>query len=246
MENWGLETFRETALLIDPDNMSVAAKERVADVVDHELAHHWFGNLVTMQWWTHLWLNEGFANFVENKAVDKQFPEWERMLRFIAEDVRGALHAMDKKNSHAIEIDVRNPAEIREIFDTTTYSGGGSVNLMNEQYLTKEGFRKGLRTYLKKYAYGNATTKQLWDMLEKATGKPVRSVMGTFTRQAGYPLIIVKEKPRYIDSRNDEKRVFELEQKRFLFDGSQDRKNPLWTIPIGFVTPYAKSRETII
>lgn len=231
MENWGLETFRETALLIDPANSSVAARERVADVVDHELAHHWFGNLVTMQWWTHLWLNEGFANFVENKAVDKQFPEWERMLRFIAEDIRGALHAMDKKNSHAIEVDVRNPEEIREIFDTTTYSGGGSVNFMNEQYLGEEGFRKGLRPYLKKYAYGNATTKRLWEMLEKATGKPVRSVMGTYTLQAGYPLVIVQEKGL---SRKG-LRSFELEQQRFLFDGSKDRKNPIWTIPIGVI-----------
>ena len=231
MENWGLETFRETALLIDPANVSVAARERVADVVDHELAHHWFGNLVTMQWWTHLWLNEGFANFVENKAVDKQFPEWERMLRFIAEDVRGALHAMDKKNSHAIEVDVKNPAEIREIFDTTTYSGGGSVNFMNEQYLTEEGFLKGLRLYLKKYAYGNATTKQLWEILEKVTGKPVRSVMGTYTRQAGYPLVIVQEK----ELSRKGLRSFELKQQRFLFDGSSDRKNPTWAIPIGVI-----------
>lgn len=231
MENWGLETFRETALLVDPANSSVAARERVADVVDHELAHHWFGNLVTMQWWTHLWLNEGFANFVENKAVNKQFPEWERMLRFIAEDVRGALHAMDKKNSHAIEVDVKNPEEIREIFDTTTYSGGGSVNFMNEQYLSEEGFLKGLRPYLKKYSYGNATTKQLWEMLEKATGKPVRSVMGTYTRQAGYPLVIVQEK----ELSRKELRSFELKQQRFLFDGSSDRKNPTWAIPIGVI-----------
>src|SRR5207247_276799 len=119
------------ALLIDPENVSVAAKERVADVVTHELAHNvGFGNIVTMFWWNGLWQNEGYANYVENKVVDKLFPEWERTLRFIAEDVRGALHAMDKKNSHAIEFDVTTPAEIREIFDATTYSGGGAVNLM--------------------------------------------------------------------------------------------------------------------
>lgn len=230
MENMGLETFRETALLVDPENMSIAALERIADVVTHELAHNvGFGNIVTMLWWTHLWLNEGFANFVECKVVDRKFPQWERMLRFVAEDVRGALHAMDKKNSHAIEIDVRNPAEIREIFDTTTYSGGGSVNLMNEQYLTEKGFRKGLRAYMKKYAYGNATTQNLWEMLEKATGKPVRSVMGTFTRQAGYPMVIVNEK----SSTTKGVRLLELEQKRFLFDGSRDPKNSVWTIPIG-------------
>src|SRR3989344_4296001 len=229
MENWGIETFRETALLVDPKNDSVAARERIADVVDHELAHHWFGNLVTMYWWNHIWLNEGFADFVENKMVDLQFPAWERTLRFISESVLAALHAMDKKNSHPIECEVQNPEEIRENFDTTTYSGGGSVNLMNEQYLTEEGFRKGLREYLQTYAYGNATTQNLWDMIERATGKPIRSVMGTFTRNTGYPLVTVEEQ----ENKEATTRRFKLSQERFLFDGSKDKKNQTWTIPIG-------------
>ena len=230
MENWGLEIFRETALLVDEKNSSASARERVADVVDHELAHHWFGNLVTMKWWTHLWLNEGFANFVEMLGVAAQFPAWKRRVRFVAEDLVGALHDMDKPSSHPIEVDVNDPAEIREIFDTTTYSGGGSVNRMIEHYLGNE-FPKGITKYLDCFKYGNAATEDLWKILGKSSGKPVSDIMGPYTRQAGYPVIFTEE-----GSRNG-KSILKLEQMRFLMDGSIDETYPLWNVPIGVMTP---------
>lgn len=232
MENWGLETFRESALLINPAEMSAAAMERVADVVAHELAHHWFGNRTTMQWWTHLWLNEGFATFAEMLAVAKQFPKWKRQVRFVAEDVLGALHDMDKKNSHAIEQDVKNPAEIRELFDTTTYSGGSVVCGMIEQYLSPEGFAKGVNQYLERYAYANAETNDLWRELGEANGKPVEKIMSSYTRQPGYPVLLASEKDLILDG----DRVITLEQKRFVFDGSDDSAELKWNIPLGYIS----------
>lgn len=240
MENCGLLTFRETALLIDPKNSSAAAKERVADVVAHEIGHMWFGDLVTMRWWDHIWLNEGFATFAEMRAVAHQFPEWKRDLRFVAEDVVAALHDMDKKNSHPIEPEIEDPEKVREIFDTTTYSGGSSVCLMIEQYLGEKGFRKGIHNNIKKHKYGNITTDDLWEELGKATHKPVAAIMGSYTRQAGYPVILVNKLVHGVGKKA--KVVLRLEQKRFLFDGSKARDNMLWKVPIGFATPRTKDK----
>ncbi len=224
MENWGLVTYRETALLVDEKNSSASAKQRVAEVIDHELAHQWFGNLVTMRWWTDLWLNEGFASYMGPKAVHDQFPEWKIWDQFVVADYLRGLHDDALKNTHPIEIPVQNPAEIREIFDAITYSKGSSVNRMLEHYLGETAFRNGLRAYLKQFAYGNATTRELWSALEKASGKPVRSMMASYTDQPGYPLLTVRAKK--------DARTFEIEQKRFVFDGSADPKNPLWKVPV--------------
>lgn len=238
MENWGLETFRETTLLINPAEISAAAMEGVADVVAHELAHHWFGNRTTMRWWTHLWLNEGFANFAEMLAVSDRFPKWKRRVRFVAEDVLGAMHDMDKKNSHALEQDVKNPAEIRELFDTTTYSGGAAVCNMIEQYLSPEGFANGVNKYLERYAYANAETNDLWRELSEATGKPVEAIMSSYTRQPGYPVLTASERELVLDG----DRIITLEQqKRFLFDGSHDSAELKWNIPLGYITEHDKS-----
>ncbi len=225
MENWGLVTYRETALLVDPKNSSAAARQRVAEVIDHELAHQWFGNLVTMEWWTDLWLNEGFASYMGPKAVDHQFPEWDVWTQFLADDYFVALRDDSLKNSHPIEIPVKNPHEIREIFDHITYSKGSSVNRMLEHYLSEQTFRKGLRTYLKKYAYGNAKTIDLWAELEKASGKPVKAVMASYTKQEGYPALAAKlEGPK--------QDMLTLRQERFLFDGSKDLQKRLWKVPV--------------
>ncbi len=232
MENWGLETFRETALLINPEEVSASAMERVADVVAHELAHHWFGNRTTMKWFTHLWLNEGFATFAEMLAVSDKFPQWKRRVRFVAEDVLGAMHDMDKQNSHAIELEVKNPAEIREMFDTTTYSGGSAVCNMIEGYLSPEGFAKGVSKYLGRYAYDNAETNDLWRELGEANNRPVEAIMSSYTRQAGYPVLIVKE---HIE--NQATSWLDVTQQRFLFDGSKDEAESLWSIPLGILTP---------
>jgi puromycin-sensitive aminopeptidase len=228
MENWGLVTYRETALLVDPVNSSAAARQRVASVVDHELAHQWFGNLVTMEWWTDLWLNEGFASYVGPKAVDAQFPEWDTWTQFVSGETLGSMHSDSLKNSHPIEIPVKNPHEIREIFDSITYGKGSSVNRMLEFYLGEEVFRRGLRAYLKKYAYANAKTVDLWSALEKASGKPVKAMMASFTKQEGYPVLTVREKKSA-----GKRRVLELGQKRFLFDGSADKARASWKVPVG-------------
>jgi len=225
MENWGLITYRETALLVDSKNSSASARQRVAEVIDHELAHQWFGNLVTMSWWTDLWLNEGFASYMGPKAVHDQFPEWEIWDQFIVADYLRALSGDALQNTHAIEIPVQHPSEIREIFDAITYSKGSSVNRMLEHYLGENVFRKGLRVYLKKFAWGNATTKDLWDVLEKVSGKPVRDIMTSYTDQPGFPVLTVQNK-------KGKKSAFKIEQQRFLYDGSKDSKKTLWNVPL--------------
>lgn len=225
MENWGLVTYRETALLVDPVNSSAAAKQRVAEVIDHELAHQWFGNLVTMEWWTDLWLNEGFASYMGPKAVHDQFPEWKIWDQFVVADYLRALGSDALRNTHPIEIPVQDPAEIREIFDAITYSKGSSVNRMLEHYLGEEVFRKGLRVYMKKFAYKNAATKDLWKALEQVSGKPVQKIMANFTRQPGFPVVKVERN-------KSNPSTLKLSQERFLFDGGKDTKKTIWQVPL--------------
>ena len=223
MENWGLVTYRETTLLIDPKNSSAQAKQRVAEVISHELAHQWFGNLVTMEWWTDLWLNEGFASYMDPKAVNAKFPDWQVWNQFVAGEYLLALHDDGLKNSHPIEIPVNDPHEIREIFDHITYNKGSAVNRMLEHFLTEPVFRKGLSRYLKRYAFRNARTQDLWATLEEVSGKPVQSIMTHFTKQEGYPVVIAKKVNAGSVS---------LEQRRFLADGSQDSSRKRWSVPI--------------
>lgn len=237
MENWGLITYRETALLIDPENSSQAAKQRVAEVIDHELAHQWFGNLVTMKWWTDLWLNEGFASYMGPKAVAHQFPQWKVWNQYVANEYLGALHADGLKNTHPIEIDVKNPCEIREIFDHITYLKGSVVNRMLEHFLGEEKFRQGLHRYLKQFEYANASTEDLWQALEEVSGKPVKAIMASYTKQPGYPILNVR--PKFFHGKAE----LELEQKRFLFDGSQDRSKTIWQIPIQIASHGSKNHH---
>ncbi|MBI4463376.1 MAG: M1 family metallopeptidase [Acidobacteria bacterium] len=230
MENWGLVTYRETALLVDPKNSAAAARQRVAEVVDHELAHQWFGNYTTMQWWTDLWLNEGFASYMGPKATDHRFPEWDTWTRYVAGDYLAALHEDSLKNTHPVEVPVRNPHEIREVFDAISYSKGSVVNRMVEHYLGEANFQKGLNRYLTRYAFDNATTDDLWKSLEEVSGQPVRSMMARYTRQPGYPVLTVQEKEA------NGKLVLSVEQKRFLMDGGNDALNLRWQIPVGVFT----------
>lgn len=225
MENWGLVTYRETALLVDPLNSSAAAKQRVAEVIDHELAHQWFGNLVTMEWWTDLWLNEGFASYMGPKAVHDQFPEWKIWDQFVVADYLRALGSDALRNTHPIEIPVQNPSEIREIFDAITYSKGSSVNRMLEHYLGEEVFRKGLRVYMKKFAYKNASTIDLWKVLEQVSGKPVRAIMAGYTKQPGFPVLKVEAK-------KGNPSQLKISQERFIFDGSKDASKTKWQVPL--------------
>lgn len=225
MENWGAVTYRETAILVDDVHSSAANKQWVALVIAHELAHMWFGDLVTMEWWTHLWLNEGFASYIEYLAVDKLFPEWDIWTQFVQLDHAGALSLDGLKTTHAIEVDVHHPSEISEIFDAVSYSKGASVIRMLSTYLGEKDFRDGLRQYLKKHAYGNASTVDLWSAFEKVSGKPVKSMMQNWTRKPGYPFIRVNEKSN----------LLQLTQQRY-FSSSvvarREKDTTTWAIPL--------------
>jgi puromycin-sensitive aminopeptidase len=189
MENWGCVTFREQALLVDPKNSTLANKQYVAMVVAHELAHQWFGNLVTMRWWTDLWLNEGFASWVEYLAIDHIYPQWQMWTQFIVDEQQQALKLDALENTHPIEVPVNHPDEIRTIFDAISYSKGSSVIHMLQQYLGPEVFRDGLRNYLQKHAYGNTDTVDLWTALEEISKKPVKEFMHSWTSEAGFPVV---------------------------------------------------------
>ncbi len=225
MENWGAVTYRETAILVDPKQSSQATRQRVAVVVAHELAHQWFGNLVTMEWWTHLWLNEGFASWIEYLAVDHLFPEWDIWTQFVFSDFGRALGLDGLENSHPVEVEVKDPNEISEIFDAISYSKGASIIRMLVAYLGEEDFRRGLHLYLMRHQYGNATTEDLWKALGEASGKPVKTMMDSWTKQVGYPVLSVEgttETPT-------------LRQSRFFISGiPRDKEDSTqWVIPVG-------------
>ena len=188
MENLGCITFRDTALLVNPAEAARTELERVADVISHELAHMWFGDLVTMGWWEGIWLNEAFATFMEMLCVDAFRPSWERWVSFAPS--REAALAIDAVHStRPIEYPVGPPKEAEGMFDLLTYEKGASVLRMLEQYIGPDVFRDGVRSYLKAHAYGNTVTTDLWDALEDASGAPVRDVMDTFILQGGHPLV---------------------------------------------------------
>lgn len=189
MENWGCITYREHALLVDADNTTLSTKQWVAMVVAHELAHQWFGNLVTMRWWTDLWLNEGFASWIEYLAVDHMFPEWHMWTQFTVDEQQQALKLDSLEHTHPIEVPINHPDEIRSIFDAISYSKGASVIHMLNTYLGADIFRDGLRHYLNRHQYGNTDTVDLWQALEEISGKPVKQFMHAWTSQSGFPVL---------------------------------------------------------
>ncbi|ODM99382.1 Puromycin-sensitive aminopeptidase [Orchesella cincta] len=230
MENWGLVTYRETCLLIDEKQSSSSNRQWVALVVGHEAAHMWFGNLVTMEWWTHLWLNEGYATFVEFLCVDHLFPEYDIWTQFVTETFIRALELDCLENSHPIEVPVGHPSEIDEIFDDISYNKGACIIRMLHDYIGDTDFRKGMNLYLTRHQYKNAFTEDLWAALEEASGKPVGAVMGTWTKQMGFPLI------RVLASRQEgTNRVIELSQEKFCTDPCKKTDgNYHWMIPLTF------------
>ncbi len=193
MENLGAITFRETALLLDEAKATRAELERVADVVSHENAHMWFGDLVTMKWWNGLWLNEAFATFMEMLAVDAWKPAWRRWDSFTVSRA-AAMQVDGLKSTRPIEFPVERPEEAAGMFDVLTYEKGASVLRMLEQYLGENAFRDGIRLYLRRHEYANAETTDLWDALEDSTRQPARALMDSWIFQAGYPLISVERK----------------------------------------------------
>ncbi|MDE2311586.1 MAG: M1 family metallopeptidase [Patescibacteria group bacterium] len=234
MENWGAVTYRESALLVDEQNSSTANKQWVALVIAHELAHQWFGNLVTMEWWTHLWLNEGFASYIEYLAVNKLFPKWDIWTQFAYNDLGVALKLDALANTHPIEVEVHHPNEIGEIFDEVSYSKGSSVIRMLADYLGEKDFRNGLRYYLEKHAYGNASTIHLWRAFEKVSKKPVAKIMKNWTAVPGYPLLVATT-----SARRGKSAVVELSQQRFFSNPAAAKvrlKPAIWHIPISVQT----------
>ncbi len=188
MENLGCITFRESVLLVDPETSTQHERQLVADVVSHELAHMWFGDLVTMRWWNGIWLNEAFATFMEVAACDAFRPEWERWTSFGLE--RSTAFDTDSLDStRPVEYEVRSPADAEGMFDAITYEKGGALLRMLEQYLGEQRFRDGIRHYLRTHRYGNTETSDLWDALETTTGEPVRRLMDSWIWQPGYPLV---------------------------------------------------------
>ena len=229
MENWGAITYRETALLVDPANSSAGTRQRVAEVVAHEMAHMWFGDLVTMAWWDDLWLNESFASWMGTKAVDWLYPEWEMWTQFVNMDTNRALSLDGLKNSHPIEQEVKDPAEVSQLFDAISYSKGASVIRMLEQFLGPEVFRQGLFKYLSEHQYGNARTEDLWLALEAASNQPVTSIMDSWTKQMGYPVLRVEVR------RSADQLELTLHQERFVYDrllGEEEPEPEVWKLPV--------------
>lgn len=222
MENWGAVTYRETALLVDEEHTSLHSKQWVALIIAHELAHQWFGNLVTMKWWTHLWLNEGFASFMEYIAIDKLFPEWHVWTQFVYTEQAKALSLDGMSNTHPIEIPVHHPGEISEIFDAVSYSKGASVIRMIEAYIGEKDFQKGLQLYLKTHKFSNAETEDLWRALEKVSKKPVGRIMKNWTSKGGYPLVSLKRTSKGL----------EFSQKRYFSTKSLKKDSTVWSIPM--------------
>lgn len=238
MENWGAVTYRESALLVDPENTSTHNKQWVALVIAHELAHQWFGNLVTMEWWTHLWLNEGFASYMEYVAVNSLFPDWNIWTQFVYMDHARALELDSLKNTHAIEVDVYHPRDISEIFDEVSYSKGASVIRMLADYLGEKHFREGLHYYLKIHSYSNAKTEDLWNSFERVSGKSVLQIMKNWTSKPGYPLISVEE----------ERNGLLLSQDRFFssVDSQKTKDATSWMVPLSIVSDAIKKQENIL
>lgn len=236
MENWGAVTFRELALLIDEEHSSLATKQYVAIVVAHELAHQWFGNLVTMDWWTHLWLNEGFASYIEYLAVDHLYPQWNMWAQFMSLDFAAGMSKDQLKNTHPIEVEVHHPDDIDEIFDDISYRKGSSVIRMLAEYLGAEDFRRGLAHYLKRHAYKNATTADLWQSFEKVSGKPIRKLMSVWTQTPGFPLLSVKA----------EKQGATLTQERFFVHPGAKSPTQLWPVPVHYTTDAKQTQVTLL
>lgn len=230
MENWGLVTYRESCVLVDPVESSAAVNQQVALVVGHELAHMWFGNITTMEWWTHLWLNEGFASWIEYLCVDHCCPQFNIWTQFVSSEMGPALRLDALQNSHPIEVPCGHPSEIEEIFDAISYCKGACIIHMLHNFIGTDAFRAGLKSYLNHFKYSNASTDDLWEHLETASKKPVKRVMSTWTQQMGYPVLAVSSE------KTGNQTILKINQKKFNSNGCEDVANSLWEVPISLST----------
>lgn len=221
MENWGLVTYREIALLSDPNNRSLSTEQYVSLVIAHELSHQWFGNLVTMKWWDDLWLNESFASIMEHVALDVLEPSWQQWEQYTASDVVVTSSRDIYKAVQSVRCDVTNPEQINTLFDPAiVYAKGGRLLKMLIDFIGEEVFRKGVASYFKTHAYKNTTRDDLWDSLSEASGRDIRALMNPWLEQSGMPLISISQ----------EKEKVSLRQERFLLDGIDDITS--WSVPL--------------
>jgi puromycin-sensitive aminopeptidase len=233
MENWGAVTFRETAIFVDPKRSSIPQRRRVAEVVLHELAHQWFGNLVTPEWWSYLWLNESFATFMAYKASNALFPEWNIFEEYLAQITSAGKSLDSLRSSHPVEVIVKDPNEVDQIFDAISYNKGGSVLRMLERSVGEKAFQEGIRRFLEERAYACATTDDLWKALGMGSGGDVGKMMDGWTRRTGLPVVTVSRLAGGLHFR----------QERFILD--RDPEHPvedpaLWEIPLPTVDPSGK------
>ena len=221
MENWGLVTYREVYLVVD-ENSTFASRQQVALVIAHELAHQWFGNLVTMKWWDDLWLNESFANMMEYVCVDAIEPSWNIFEDFQTSGVPAALKRDATDGVQSVHVEVKHPDEINTLFDSAiVYAKGSRLMHMLRRWLGDADFAKGLRAYFEKHQYGNTIGRDLWNALAQASGRDVAAFMDSWLEQPGYPVLTATVE-------ND---VLKISQKQF-FIGEHEDKNRLWVVPL--------------
>ncbi len=236
MENWGLVTYRETVLLADPHNRSISTEQYVSLVVAHELSHQWFGNLVTMQWWDDLWLNESFASLMEYLALDALHPDWHEWEEYTASDVIATSSRDCFKDVQPVYTEVLDPELIEALFDPAiVYAKGGRLLKMLREYIGDQAFRDGLKSYFKTYAYKNTTRNDLWEAFENASGQDIKKLMDPWLRQSGMPLLSVTQTGNKLH----------IEQERFVLDTKSDRT--IWPIPLladHVVTPTILEEKT--
>ena len=232
MENTGAIFFRENLLLLDPARASVQLREEIASVIAHEMAHMWFGDLVTMKWWNDLWLNEGFATWMAPKPVAAWKPEWHSEMSALQETV-AALSEDSYEATHPIRTRANTPDQILELADEITYGKAAEVLRMVEAYVGGETFRRGVNTYLQEHAYGNATAEDFWNTLTRVSGKPVDKIMASFVDQAGAPLISARMESEAAGTR------IELSQQRFFYNRQKlaDASQELWQVPVCMKEP---------
>lgn len=222
MENWGLITYRESCLLADPELTPESSRRFIATVIAHELSHQWFGNLVTMQWWNDLWLNESFANMMEYVAIDALHPEWRMWEDFATNEVTAALRRDSLDGVQSVQADVNHPDEISTLFDPAiVYAKGGRLLVMVRKLIGEEAFRAGLKSYFEKFAYKNTVGNDLWQELESASGQPIVNLMNAWISQPGLPVVSV--------SNSHDAAI--LSQERF-FIGEHQPSDALWPIPL--------------
>jgi aminopeptidase N len=226
MENWGLVTFRESVLYVDPENSSIDTKQVVAMVVCHELAHQWFGNLVTMEWWNDLWLNESFANLMEYRAVDELYPDWDIWRDFVQRELSSALNRDALPTVQALQTDVDHPDQLAALFDPSiVYAKGGSLLNMLRLYIGEDSFRKGLAAYFNEFKYANTKADDLWRHFKRASGTDVGRLMNNWLRKPGFPVIDVKLAA--------DRSFIEVKQKRLEVSGHPSESTALWQVPLG-------------